>query len=404
MDAIARDYLLLALSVGELQDGIVDSYYGPPEIRAEAVARRATAAQLAADADGLRKRVLDEVDDEQRRRWLDRQLIGLETICRTLDGETIPYAQEVELCFDAPPTRTSPETYAQVRRDLDHLLPGQGTIHERLEKRDKRLTVPPDHVGHILEWLATETRQLCAAVYPLPTGESLTLSLVTNEPWSAYNWYDGNLRSRIEFNTDLPTRAQNLPYTFTHEAFPGHHLEHTWKEQRLVRDLGRAECSVQLINTPEAYISEGLGELGGRLLIDGPLWQSLLMAIGEQAGLVISAEDAEREWRTSLALRPLRGVSGDAALMLYADGRSRDEVRQFMVEDGLATPECAEKSFEFLEHPLWRTYSFCYAGGEALLTSWCAAAGDLDAQRARFFRLLTEQLTPSGIVAEMAAA
>jgi hypothetical protein len=51
---------------------------------------------------------------------------------------------------------------------------------------------------------------------------------------------------------------------------------------------------------------------------------------------------------------------------------------------------------------LWRTYVFCYAGGERLLSDWCRTGGDEDAQRARFFRLLTEQLTPSEIRAEAA--
>ena len=97
-------------------------------------------------------------------------------------------------------------------------------------------------------------------------------------------------------------------------------------------------------------------------------------------------------------------VGGDAAMLLYADGRSREEVKRFLVDDGLSTQTRAEKSLEFIEHPLWRTYVFCYAGGEQLLTEWCRAAGDEDAQRARFFRLLTEQLTPSGIAEEMAAA
>ena len=55
-----------------------------------------------------------------------------------------------------------------------------------------------------------------------------------------------------------------------------------------------------------------------------------------------------------------------------------------------------------MTHPLWRTYIFCYAGGEQLLTRWIEAAGDIDAQRQRFTRLLTEQLTPSGIAAELA--
>ena len=404
MDDIARDYLLLSLAIGELQEGIVDAYYGPPELRQQAASRGAGAAELASEADTLRGRVANEVDDDQRRRWLDRQLIALQTIALTLSGEQLPYAEEVERCFDAPPTPTSPAIFSEARRDLDELLPGTGTIQERLDARDARLTIPADRVGPILEWTVAEIRGLCATVIPMPGGDSLELNLVTGQPWSAYNWYDGNLRSRVEFNTDLPTRAHALPYTLAHETFPGHHLEHAWKEQRLVRDQDRAECSIQLINTPEAYISEGLAEVGGRLLIDGPRWQSLLLAIAEQAGLPMTAEDADREWRTSAALQALRGVGGDAALLLYADGRSRDDVKQFLVDDGLSTPARAEKSLEFIEHPLWRTYVFCYAGGEQLLTEWCRAAGDETAQRERFFRLLTEQLTPSGIAEETAAA
>jgi hypothetical protein len=147
----------------------------------------------------------------------------------------------------------------------------------------------------------------------------------------------------------------------------------------------------------------GPAELGGKLLIDGQEWQSLLLAVAEQAGLPMTVAEADREWRTSVALQALRGAGGDAAMLLYADGRSRDEVKQFLLQDALSTPERAEKSLQFIEHPLWRTYVFCYAGGEELLTEWCRAAGDEKAQRERFFRLLTEQLTPSGIAEEMAA-
>jgi hypothetical protein len=118
----------------------------------------------------------------------------------------------------------------------------------------------------------------------------------------------------------------------------------------------------------------------------------------------MSAADAQREWDITQALRTLRGSSGDAALQLHAGGRSREQVKQFLVDDALRTPEQADKSLEFVTHPLWRTYVFCYAGGEQLLTKWVQSAGDLDAQRQRFFRLLTEQLTPSGIAAELAPA
>jgi hypothetical protein len=77
-------------------------------------------------------------------------------------------------------------------------------------------------------------------------------------------------------------------------------------------------------------------------------------------------------------------------------------VVRFLEQDGLATHERALKSLDFIEHPLWRTYVFCYAGGERLLSKWVESAGDETAQHARFFRLLTEQITPSWVVAESA--
>src|SRR5687767_4502063 len=211
MDDVARDYLLLALAIGELEDGIVDAYYGPPELRQQAAARGAGAEELAREAAALRERVANDVPDDQRRRWLDRQILALETIARTLGGEHLPYEAEVERCFDAPPTRTPPRTFAETRRDLDELLPGTGSIQDRLDARDARLTIPADRVGPILEWTVAGIRALCAAVFPVPAGEALSLALVTGQPWSAYNWYDGNLRSRVEFNTDLPTRATRCP-------------------------------------------------------------------------------------------------------------------------------------------------------------------------------------------------
>jgi len=404
MDEIARDYILLGLGLGEHQEGIVDAYYGPPELREQATARQTSPDKLAAEASALRARVNADGLEEQRRRWLDRQLIGLETLARRIGGEEISYTDEVERCFDAAPEPAPPEAYSKLRRELDDLLPHGGTIHERLEARDAHLTVAPDHVAGVVDWLVPEIRALSAEFFPAPEGESLSVSLVTNEPWSAYNWYDGDLSSRIEVNTDLPIRAHALVGLLTHETFPGHHLEHAWKEQRLFRERGLAEVSVQLINTPEAYISEGLAEVGGSLLVSPERWQALLVSIGEHAGIAISAAHAEREWRVNQALRALRGSGGDAALQLHAGGKSRDEVRRFLVDDALRSPEQAEKTLEFISHPLWRTYVFCYAGGQELLGRWCAAAGDPPVQRERFFRLLTEQLTPSGIAEDLATA
>jgi hypothetical protein len=89
--------------------------------------------------------------------------------------------------------------------------------------------------------------------------------------------------------------------------------------------------------------------------------------------------------------------------MRHADGRSHDEVLAYLVDVGRFAPAVAAKRLEFIEHPLWRTYVFVYAEGEALLERWLATASE--GERAlRFARLLHEQLTPGAIEAEIRSA
>ncbi|HVM29957.1 MAG TPA: hypothetical protein VM305_04220 [Candidatus Limnocylindrales bacterium] len=403
MDALGREYLRVALAAGKHYDGIVDAYYGPAELRHEAEASAGSPEDVALAAASLRGRLTDDIEPD-RRRWLDGQLVAVETMMRRLAGNQLDYLTEVERCFDAAPEATAAVDYDLAHRQLDELLPPGIELRERVEARGRRLTVPVDRLPAIVDWLVDAVRTECARHYPLPEGQSLQVDLVSDQPWSGYNWYDGQLRSRVEINTDLPVRANSLIGLITHECFPGHHLEHAWKEQRLYREHGRAEVSVQLINTPEAYISEGLGELGGRLIIGRTRWAELFAELCERAGIALGPDEPARQWEIEDALHAMRGSGGDASLMLHAEGRPADEVVEFLERRALASHERATKLLEFINHPLWRTYVFCYAGGERLLSEWCRAGGDEDAQRRQFFRLLTEQITPGQVREEIAAA
>jgi len=291
MDDVAREYLLITLALGKLEDGFVDAYFGPPEVREEALAAHSTPLELAQRAATLRDG-LGELDDAQRARWLDRQLLAVETIARRLGGQQLPYLEEVERCFDAAAERTPAAAYEQVRRELDELLPGDGDLRDRLAARDDDLTVPVEALPGIVEWLAGELRASAERLFDVPAGERLSVTLVADKPWAAYNWYRGNLESLIEINTDLPTRATQLVPVLAHETFPGHHLEHISKEQRLVIERGYHESSVQLINTPESYVSEGLGEAGVALVAAQARWQELLIEICARAGIPMSVADA----------------------------------------------------------------------------------------------------------------
>lgn len=342
-----------------------------------------------------------EAGDDDRARWLDRQLVALETLARGQAGEELPYVEEVRRCFDAAPEPLPPEAYAEARVELNGALPGAGDLRARLAEWADRFTVPVERLPDLVDWLLPRIRKSAVARFGVPDGERLRIGLVTGQPWSGYNWYDGNLSSRVDLNTDLPIRAGDLIATLTHETYPGHHLEHAWKETRLVREAGQLESSVLLINTPECYVSEGLAELGRRYTLDRDTRLALLEGLYQRAGLAADRSDAERQMAISDALQSIRGAGGDAALLLHAERRPAAEVQHFLEEQGLMEPDRARKRMEFVSHPLWRTYVFSYAGGEQLLATWCEAGDGVDDARRRFERLLTEQLTPSGLAAQL---
>jgi hypothetical protein len=407
-DPIARDYILLALRLGQWIPGLVDGYFGPADLKARTDLEQLRApGALRDDAAALRERLDGEVAAPDRRRWLAAQLVALETQAAALAGERLPYVEHVARCFDHAPVRRPESPFAAAAAELARLLPGGGALIDRLAAWDARLTIDPGRLPAVVDWLVELFRERAGALFGLPPGESLRVGLVRDQPWSGYNWYDGGGRSRVDLNLDLPIRAADLPRVVAHETYPGHHLEHAWKESELVVTIGRLEASVLLINTPECLISEGLADVGLRFAVPPPDEAALLVELFERAGLDVAADPARardvalRQVAISRVRALLSEVAVNAALMRHADGMSHDTVQAYLEATALMTPERAAKRLSFVEHPLWRTYVFVYTEGSRLLGGWLdrvPAAG----QAARFGRLLHEQLTPGAIAVELA--
>ncbi|MEO8438200.1 MAG: DUF885 domain-containing protein [Chloroflexota bacterium] len=404
-DAVARDYILLGLRMEQHIPGVVDGYYGPADLKAQIdMEQLRPPARLREEAASLRARLAAEVVEPDRRSWIDAQLVALETQAASLAGETIPYLEYVARCFSYMPPRYPDEVFEAAAARIDTLLPGDGSLRDRLAAWDARFEVPIDRLPAVVDWLVARFRAAAAANFGLPDGEDLRVSLVTGQPWSAYNWYDGGRRSRIDINTDLPVRAANLIGLVAHEAYPGHHLEQAWKEADLVDRRGRLEASIILINTPQSLISEGLADLGEQFASPPEERPDLLVEIYERARLPIAKDAAAARDAAALtvalgaARETLRTIGGNAAMLRHADGRSHDEVLAYLLDVGRYTPEQAAKRLEFIEHPLWRTYVFVYAEGEALLRRWLEAVPEPE-RAARFGRLLREQLTPAAVTA-----
>ena len=409
-DPIARDYLLLALRLDQHLPGLVDAYFGPADLKAQTeLEPERSPARLAEDAAALRDRLAAAVTDDGRRAWLDLQLRALETQASVLAGHDLPYVEQVSRCFAWTPVRRDDAVFHATAAELDALLPGDGPLDARLRAMDDAWTLPVDAARDAVDRLVARFRARSEPAFGLPDGEDLRVSFVRDQPWSGYNWYDGGGRSRVDLNTDLPLRLPALLDTVAHETYPGHHLEHAWKERVLVEELGNVEASVLTINTPECLISEGLANLGRAIVVPDDEAPDLLADVARAVGLPLAddpaalAEAARRAIRATAIRKVLDATRVNAALLRHADGRSHADVLDYLVTVGRFTPETAAKRVEFIEHPMWRTYVFVYTEGEALLRRWLEAVPP-ERRTERFGRLLREPLTPVAIADELAGA
>ncbi len=415
-DPIAEEYLLLALRLGQRIDGLVDAYFGPADLKATADTEQLRSPEgLIEDARGLRDRVGREVAERDRRGWLDAQVAALETHALVLAGETFAYADLIRSFFATDVPRRDDGELDAVASRLDGLLPGAGAIGARLAAWDDRFTIPADRVASAAERVVAHHRALARGRFYVPAAESLRLAWVRRRPWAAYNWYEGGGRSRIDVNLDLPVRAPRLLRLLAHEAFPGHHLEHAAKEERLVEGAARVEASILLINTPECLVSEGLADAGYRFVADDE--EELLAEILDATGIGAGPQgepNAPRDRGTAAGQRfelarraaaieraraGLEAAAINAAYLRHVDGASHDDVLEYLVEAGRMAPDRAAKRLEFIEHPLWRAYVVVYAEGARLVDAWMDRAADgepptRETTASRFERLLTEQITP----------
>jgi hypothetical protein len=388
-------YLELGLRLGRHLDGLVDAYYGPADI-ADRVAAEPVhdlgalvddAARLIAELDGGG----GEPDlDAGRRRWLRAQIVGLHATARRLGGDHLDYADEVETCYGVRPHPQPDDVFASAHRSLDDVLPSGGPLAERYVTWREAQAVPVDRLDAAIHSLADDFRERTDTLFGLPEGEHIDFELVTNQPWSGFNYYLGDLHSRVAINTDLPVLSTSLGHLVAHEAYPGHHTEHSRKEVGLVRQRRHLEETIFLVGTPQCLVAEGLADLGIEVLL-GADRRAATQVVADHLHALGIGFDVEVVARAAEAGDALNAVRGNVAWMLHQQGRPIDECVDYLMRWSLVPRNRAEKAIEFLTDPTWRSYISCYVEGLPLCRRFVDGAPD------RFERLLSEQLVPADL-------
>jgi hypothetical protein len=405
MNTLAEGYAKLVLALGQHDADYVDAFYGPPEWKAEAERQKAPLRLIATDADRLIAQIpeLSAADrrDELvvlRREYLRRQLEALRARVRMLEGATLTFDEESQALYDAV-APVHPESYFEAAlEEIDQALPGQGALVDRYEAFRQTFIIPSDRLARVFDRAIAECRSRTLPHVQLPADESFTVEYVRNKPWSGYNWYQGNYRSLIQVNTDLPIYIDRAVDLACHEGYPGHHVYNALLEKHLVRGRGWVEFSIYPLFSPQSLIAEGTANFGIEVAFPGDERTTFERDVLFPAAGLDAAQAAAYARIRALTDR-LAYARNEAARKYLNRQFDRAQAVAWLARYAMMPTAMAEQQTRFFD--TYRSYVINYNLGKDLVQQFVESRGGVATQPARrwdeFVRLLASPRLPSGL-------
>src|SRR5881409_2306141 len=402
VNEIAEAYVKLVLAMGQHDPDYVDAYYGPPEWKKQSETKKPLDA-IALEATQLRDQLAkismpaDEME-QLRRAYLTKQLSALQARVRILKGEHLKFDEESQALYDAV-APTFPESHFQeVLATLEPKLPGEGPLLQRYENWRRAFVIPKDKLDKVFQLAIKACRERMLAHIKLPSTENFSVEYVTNKPWGGYNWYQGNFRSVIQVNTDLPVYIDRAIDLAAHEGYPGHHVYNALLEKNLVRDRGWVEFSVYPLFSPQSLIAEDTANFGKEVVFTKPerlafekevLWSA--------AG--IDTSRAEEFYAVQDLVKQLNYAANEAARR-YVNGEiDANAAATWLQKYALMDEKRAKQATKFIEK--YRSYVINYNLGEDMVRTYIEKRGGTAEQPEKrwreFEQLLASPRLPSDI-------
>jgi hypothetical protein len=368
LDEAAREYVRLAVALGDRDPDALDFYYGPQDWVADIHRHPPSLAEIKKAAQEIAGKLTElpvlKDADARRGSFLLGQLKAISARADLLLAVSHTFDQEAELFFGIHLTSGTPDL-AAVRSELARLLPRGGDLAARYAAFDERFMIPPERVPLVMERAVQACREQTLAHWKLPADEKVTLEYVHDKPWSAYSSYQGGYHSIIRINLDLGLTVDRALRLACHEGYPGHHVFNALTEEQLVRTQNRREFWVQPTFSPQSLLSEAAATVAPDLAFSGPervrFEQNVLFPLaklrptGTQQYLIVE--------RLVDALNPTElAVARD-----YLDGKL-EFVRAAAALNDQALMAHAEATLRYLNE--YRTYVVTYTEGKDRLEKW----------------------------------
>ena len=397
----AERYVKLVLSLGEHDSDYVDAYYGPPHWREEVRATKPSLDHVHAAALALREELRLKPQPQgglERLRfgYLARQTEALITRAEMLGGRKMTFDEESQALYDAVAPHLHESYFQNLNAQLAAEFPGSGTLTERLEAFRKDFVIGRDRLDAVFQTAISACRAITQQRMDLPREESFTVEYVNDKSWSGYNWYQGNFRSLIQVNTDLPIYIDRAIDLACHEGYPGHHVYNVLLEKNLVRDRNWPEFSVYALFSPQSLIAEGSANYG----IDVAFPSEERVEYEKASLFPVAGLDPARagQYYRVHELVAKTSYAGNEAARQYLDGEvSAEQAVQWLVAYALMSPERARQRVRFFDQ--YRSYVINYNLGKDLVKRHveAIAGSDSDKRWRVFMQLLSSPTLPSNL-------
>ncbi len=368
---VAERYTKLVLAIGVHDASYVDAYYGPAQLQEEVNKTRQSLPSIRAEVELALKELAphkaSDPDDALRIVYLRKHLQSMLTRIDMLSGKKFKFDEETKQLYDAVSPHHDRAHYMKIVKQIDKLLPGTGTVSERLVAFRAKFAIPKDKLKPVFDAAIKECRERSAKFITLPANENFVLEFVTNKPWSGYNWYKGDAQSLIQINTEFPIYVDRAVDLGCHEGYPGHHAYNALLEKALVRDKKWTEFTVYPLYSPMSLVAEGSANYGIEMAFD----DAERLAFEKTVLFPMAGIDpalAEPYTRLRKLTAKLSYADNDAA-MHYLEGRwTKEQTIEWLVNVQLYPPEKAAQRVSFYDAN--RGYVINYNLGADLVKTW----------------------------------
>jgi hypothetical protein len=402
LNDVADEYVKLTLAIGEYDPDFIDAYYGPEEWRPSGAKKEHFPyEEFKWQANDLINQ-LKEIDDAafehiemQRYGFLIKQLHAVQTKLDMMAGKQYPFDVESLALYDAVAPHVELSTFETLLEELEFMVPGEGPLAVRYIAYSKKFVIPADKLDTVFQTAILEARARTKHKIDLPENERLEIQYVKDQPWEAYNTYQGNAHSLIRINTDLPYTIDWALFLAAHEGYPGHHVYNISLEQHLVIDRQWSEYQVQTFFSPQSFIAEGTANFGVGMIFNPE--QRLAFekeVLFPLAG--INSESAEQFYQVQEIRNQLAFAEISIARAYLNRSLSAEEAIEALKRYKQYTEEEATQRISFFDN--YRSYVINFTIGEQLVKDHIDEAGaDVDEQWALFKDLLSTPYTASGL-------